>query len=372
MSSYDIVIVGGGPAGSAAAITAARAGARVLLLERGHWPRQKVCGEFISAEGVETLRQLDASVADLLLAGAPRIGRSRIFVDGQCLEVPIEPEAASVTRWRLDLALWNAAKHAGAECREQTNVTNIAHAGDELTVTCTAEGGCATQIMGSAVIDASGRWSRLRANAGETLLRHSPQDRLLQQPARRQRYVGLKAHFQTAEVGVPTVDLYFFPGGYCGVQPIGGGRVNACAMVRADVASSMDQVLALHPVLAERSRDWRQAGEAVATSPLVFEKPRPVRGRVLCAGDAAGFVDPFVGDGITLALRGGCLAAEAALHHDARWYAREYRRRLGPVFGHASWLRRVMALPGVLRRPIVATLRAPIVGRLVVNSTRAH
>ena len=361
---YDLIVVGGGPAGSAAAITAARAGARVLLLERGRLPRQKVCGEFVSAEGVETLRALDAEVADRLLASAPRIGRSRLFVDGQCVELPIEPEAASITRYELDLALWGAAEAAGAECRQQTRVMAISQAGCAFYVTCMAEGGSATQALRAhTVIDASGRWSKLRAVAGETPTK---------QPAGRQRYVGLKAHFRTAEVGSPTVDLYFFRGGYCGVQPIGGGQVNACAMVRADVASSIDEVLSLHPALAERSRDWQQAGEEVATSPLVFGKPRPVRGRVLCAGDAAGFVDPFVGDGITLALRSGSLAAEAALRHDAGWYAREYRAHLQPVFGHASWLRRVMALPSVLRKPIVAGLRAPVVGRMVVKATRAR
>ena len=358
MSRYDIVIVGGGPAGSAAAITAARAGARTLLLERGRFPRQKVCGEFISAEGVDTLRQLDADAANRLLAGAPRIGRSRIFVDGQCLEVPIEPEAASVTRWELDRALWQAAESAGAECLLESAVAATGAREGTLLVKVAAEGGAAPQVLSAAhVIDASGRWSKLRT---------SPQ------PAGRRRYIGLKAHFEAAEVGRPTVDLYFFRGGYCGVQPIGSGRVNACAMVRADVASSIDEVLALHPALAERSRDWLAVGEAVATSPLVFEKPRPVRGRVLCAGDAAGFVDPFIGDGITLALRGGCLAAEAALRHDSRWYAREFRARLQPVFGHASWLRRVMALPTVLRRPVVAALRAPGIGRMVVSATRAR
>jgi flavin-dependent dehydrogenase len=156
------------------------------------------------------------------------------------------------------------------------------------------------------------------------------------------------------------------------VQPIGDGQVNACAMVRADVATRLDEVLRLHPALKERSRDWRRAGDEVATSPLVFERPQPVRGGVLCAGDAAGFVDPFVGDGITLALRGGMLAAEAALRGDAGWYEREYRRRLGPVFQNASWLRRVMELPRALRKPIVAAMGAPGVGRAVVRMTRAR
>ena len=364
MTNLDIVVIGGGPAGTSAAITAARAGARVLLLERGRLPRQRVCGEFVSAEGVQTLASIDAEVADRLLTSAPRIGRSRLFVDGQCIEVAVEPAAASITRYELDFALWQAAEKAGAECHQETEACGVNEANATFRVEISAPGSRASRsVTCSSVIDASGRWSKLRAIAGET-----PSA----QPATRRRYLGLKAHFETAEVIDPTVDLYFFDGGYCGVQPIGGGQVNACAMVRADVASSLEDVLSLHPALDERSRDWRQAGEAVATSPLVFEKPQPLRGGVLCAGDAAGFVDPFIGDGITLALRGGQLAAEAALRHDAEWYEHEYRKRLAPVFASASWLRRVMGLPRMLRRPIVAALRAPTIGRMVVNATRAR
>ncbi len=107
------------------------------------------------------------------------------------------------------------------------------------------------------------------------------------------------------------MDLYFFAGGYCGVQPLEDGQVNACAMVQAAAANSMEQVLALHPRLAERSRAWQQVSETVATSPLVFAPPQAEEGGVLFAGDAAGFIDPFVGDGISLALRSGAMAAEA-------------------------------------------------------------
>ena len=80
-------------------------------------------------------------------------------------------------------------------------------------------------------------------------------------------------------------------------------------MVRADVASSLPEVFAQHPALRERSRNWTLVSDPVSTSPLIFRSPQPERDGVLMAGDAAGFVDPFVGDGISLALRSGSLAA---------------------------------------------------------------
>src|SRR5450432_237000 len=86
--------------------------------------------------------------------------------------------------------------------------------------------------------------------------------------------------------------------------------LNAAAMVRADIASSLPEIFGLHPALAERSRHWLPLSDPVTTSPLLFRPPQPLRDGVLNVGDAAAFVDPFVGDGISLALRSGSLAAE--------------------------------------------------------------
>ena len=163
------------------------------------------------------------------------------------------------------------------------------------------------------------------------------------------------------------MDLYFFEGGYCGVQPVVvadevAGRVNASAMVRADVASTLPEVFARHPALRERSRNWRWLSRPVSTSPLIFRQPEPERDGILRVGDAAGFVDPFVGDGISLALRGGALAAhclasffsgEASLHEAARSYSRAYEQSLLPVFRASSALRRMLVLPFPVRKPLL-------------------
>jgi len=174
----------------------------------------------------------------------------------------------------------------------------------------------------------------------------------------------------------PSVDLYFFEGGYCGVQPVtvrgddgSHGRVNAAAMVRADVASSLPQILALNPALAERSREWQPLSDPVTTSPLIFRKPQPVRNGVLNVGDAAAFVDPFVGDGISLALRSGALAAECLSSPDR--YEQQYRERFGSVFRTSSQLRRLLRLPQQIRKPILSLLEyTPAVTEFFVTRTR--
>jgi flavin-dependent dehydrogenase len=364
---YDLIVVGGGPAGTSAAITCAREGARVLLLERGRFPRHKVCGEFVSAESLALLADLLAPQHARLLSKAVRIPRARVFLDGRTLQAPVDPPAASISRLDLDAALWDSAEQCGVESRQQIAVQSISGTGPFLVKTSGGE------FKSRALINASGRWSNLHPASSDA------QNSGV-------KWIGLKGHF--AESSAPaSVDLYFFDGGYCGVQPVDigdgvarSGRVNACAMVRADVASTLSGVLLCHPELHERSRGWEPLSDPVSTSPLVFRKPQAERAGVLMAGDAAAFVDPFVGDGISLALRSGTLAGESlipflagriSLAEAARDYRLAYEQRLAPVFRASSKIRRMLRLPRIVRTPILSLLgRSPAISRYLVRKTR--
>jgi menaquinone-9 beta-reductase len=364
---FDLIVIGGGPAGTAAAIIAARGGARVLLLERGRFPRHKVCGEFVSSESLALLSVLLVSEHAALLGNAIRIPHARIFLDGRTLETSVAPPAASIARLDLDAALWESAEKCGVEARQQIAVQGIKGNGPFLVATSAGD------FEAHALVSALGRWSNL-----------NPPPKANHKP--RQKWLGLKAHF--AEASPPaSVDLYFFDGGYCGVQPVelrGGdsarGLVNACAMVRANVASTLPEVFARHPALLERSQQWQPFSEPVSTSPLIFGDPQPERDNILIAGDAAGFVDPFVGDGISLALRSGALAAqslapfvrgETSLAAAASQYRRTYERQLAPVFRASSKIRRLLLLPRGVRVPMLFLLEGvPAVTRYLVRKTR--
>jgi flavin-dependent dehydrogenase len=365
-SKYDLIVVGGGPAGTAAAIVAGRKGRRVLLLERGRFPRHKVCGEFVSAESLALLKVLlDPRHADLL-RDAVRIPGARLFLDNRTLSTAVDPPAASIARLDLDLALWESAENAGVDARQQVTVQNITGTGPFRVATSAGE------FESRAIINASGRWSNLNGSPSKA-----------EQP---ERWIGLKAHFAEPFPN-PSVDLYFYDGGYCGVQPVeingahsGNGRVNACAMVRADVASTLPDVFARHDALRERSLRWQPLSDPVSTSPLIFRKPQPERDRVLMAGDAAGFVDPFVGDGISLAVRSASLAAEClipffageiSLQHALQRYRESYNQRLAPIFRASSTLRRMLVLPRAIRIPLWFLLtKTPSIARYVVGKTR--
>src|SRR5258707_8474095 len=147
--------MGAGPAGTAAAITASRAGAHVLLLERGRFPRHKVCGEFVSAESLGLLRTLLASRHVPLLDEAIRISQGRLFLDGRTVTTPIDPPAVSIARFDLDAALWESCIQCGTDARPATVVQAIA--GDD-PYRITTSGGA---FQARAVINASGRWSNL-------------------------------------------------------------------------------------------------------------------------------------------------------------------------------------------------------------------
>jgi menaquinone-9 beta-reductase len=364
---YDLVVIGGGPAGTAAAITAARRGSRVLLLERGKYPRHKVCGEFVSAESLDILRTLLSDAGSLHSAWDQigTIGCGRIFVDGSVVEVPIDPPAASISRLELDSALWRAAVGAGVGAQQQQPVLSVTGRTPFVVSIPNA------QFESRSVINASGRWSNLSIA------------RSCDSNAHEKKWLGLKAHF-VEPLCANSVDLYFFEGGYCGVQPLrnhtGERQVNACAMVRSDIASSLPQVFTRHSALHERSRSWNQITEIVTTAPLIFRTPDPEQNRVLLCGDAAGFVDPFVGDGISLALRSGVMAAnslqgflanEESLDEACQRYRTLYRQALMPVFRSSAKIRRLFSLPVAVRAPMARFFQhAPALTRYFVQKTR--
>ncbi len=368
---FDLIVVGAGPAGASAAISAARLGAKVMLLDSAIFPRQKVCGEFVSAEALELLETLLVGSNQALLRDAPRIPRTRIFVDSRKIETSIGSPAASIARIDMDLTLWHSAEKSGVDARQQTMVRKIEGCGPFHLLTTGGE------FEARAVINTSGRWSNLNAARDIPATKSGNS---------REKWVGIKAHF--SETSPPaSVDLYFFEGGYCGVQPVNllgsdlsNGRVNACAMVKASVASTLPDVFTQHPALLERAQSWQMLTHPVTTSPLIFGQPQPETGGVLMAGDAAGFVDPFVGDGISLALRSGRLAAESlalffrnqvSLAEAARSYRDVYQQRLSPIFAASSKIRRMLTLPKPLRVPMLMFLeKAPAITRYMVSKTR--
>jgi flavin-dependent dehydrogenase len=356
---FDLAIIGGGPAGCSAAITAARSGTRVVLLEARDFPRHKVCGEFVSYEGIEVLTNLlrDRPGAGSKLDDAPKINRARLFLGTRMIEERISPGALSITRFDLDAKLWNAAQVSGVKACSNCEVSAVK--GDGPFHLATSRG----EYSAAALIVAAGRWSQFTPD------RNAPSG---------SKWIGLKGHFR--ELSPPaSTDLYFFEHGYCGVQPVAKDVVNACAVVRSDQATSPQEVFRLQPKLAERAAGWKAVTRSVSTAPLVYRPPEPVHGKMVFAGDAAAFIDPFVGDGISIALRSGQLAAQiirkfltgaTSLSESVALYQKEYSRHFDPLLAAASQARRLLSLPAFARSAVFELLRIPGVMPFIIRKTR--
>jgi flavin-dependent dehydrogenase len=261
--------------------------------------------------------------------------------------------------------LWESCEESGVELRDDTaaSAVNLSHQRFQVAA--------ARNIFESrALANASGRWSFLTSSQNRAR-------------AAKERWIGLKAHFREPSPS-PSVDLYFFEGGYCGVQPVarasGEGVINACAMARSDVATDLEHVLRLHPALRSRSASWEPMMDHISTAALVFHDPEPLRDGIIQVGDAATFVDPFVGDGISLAIRSGVLAGDClgqffrgrcSREQASEAYAREYKRSLSGVFRASSYLRSLLGWPAAARKPALWFLqRSPGLAKRLVRMTR--
>jgi len=299
----------------------------------------------------------DVPAGRALLDASPAIQRTRLFLGTRMIEAPVSPPALSITRYDLDAQLWMAARAGGVETRSNCEVTAAEGSGPfRLTTSC-------GNFSAKALIIAAGRWSQFTS------------DRTV--PAG-PRWIGVKAHFREPNPD-PSTDLYFFGNGYCGVQPVAQDVINACAMVRSDRGTSLQEVFTLHAKLAERAAGWTSVSQPVSTAPLIYRSPQPVRGNVIFAGDAAAFIDPFVGDGISIALRSGRLAAQCVckflagqieLGGSVALYGDGYARQFSPLLSAASRVRSLLSLPVVARAAAFELLRLPGVMPYVIRKTR--
>ena len=355
-TNFDLAIVGGGPAGASAAITAARAGASVVLFDSSGFPRQKVCGEFVSAESLGLLRELvrGHERANEILQNAPVVGRARIFASGRVAETSITPPGLSIPRAVLDLLLWECTQQAGVAAHSKCEVLAIEGRGPFTLSTALGE------FSANAVILCTGRWSRF---SDSRAVGSGP------------KWIGLKAHYRERHAA-PSTDLYFFDNGYCGVQPVAQDAVNVCALVRSDSATTLEAVFRCSPQLHERAKQWERITASVSTAPVLYRRPVCVRGHILLAGDAAGFIDPFAGDGISLAMRSGQAAARcitrdsSSLESACQQYKAVYREQFAPLIAASTRVRRLVSLPGIARPVALQLLRIPGVLPYVIRKTR--
>jgi flavin-dependent dehydrogenase len=308
---FDAIVVGGGPAGAIAAIVMARAGARVLVLDRARFPREKLCGDTLNPGALAILTRLGLdSVASrgLPIAGMIVTGEYGVRVEGRYGQ---GVEGRALTRLELDAALLSAAAASGARVEEGVLVKApiVEEAGGRAVVRGVAlaeSNGRTTRVTAGIVIGADGRRSRL----ARALSLHAP--------AAHPRRWAVGAYFQDVSGVGNCGEMHVRRGRYIGVAPVPNGLTNAC-VVTADRRLLRDsRSLLLGAVrtdreLADRFARARMIAPPAVLGPLAVECAMPGAPGLLLAGDAAGFIDPMTGDGLRFAMRGAELAAEHAL-----------------------------------------------------------
>ncbi|MEL6528063.1 MAG: NAD(P)/FAD-dependent oxidoreductase, partial [Chloroflexota bacterium] len=294
MTQIDVAIIGGGLAGTRAAIQLANSGYSVALYEAGSYPQHKVCGEFMS-HGCRTLLK-DVGV-DADAVGAASIGKTIITApNGACWQEDLPGSAMGISRFQLDTMLSAQAMLSGVDVRERTTVTDIQ---GDLHRGFTLHTRKRETFSAKVVIGAYGK----RSTVDRSLKRDFLQTR--------QPFIGMKQHARGLHLP-NAVELHIVPGGYCGMSRIEDGMTNICMLVREDTFRQHGQgsqerfvewMTTQNPVLAERlSRAELLFDKWLSIAQVPFMSKGLVQNDVLMAGDSAGMITPLTGDGMEMAL----------------------------------------------------------------------
>jgi flavin-dependent dehydrogenase len=345
-------------------------GRRVLLLEKDRLPRRKVCGELLSGRARASLERLGV-LAEVEAIAAPIRGGVFHLASGRAIPFVLPSPALGISRYSLDAILAQRAATLGAEVRCGARVLGIERRGAGFAVRWAGAGGSAPgDAEASAAVGAWGRWDAL--------------DRALERRfgKERARYLGWSCDYRCPGSG--DVSLYVFPGGYCGLSPIEEGRVHLAGVVSERLRRTLEPgwpAVVAHARRANaaldrdlRRLDGREDGEAFGTGPVYFTRKPPSSGGAVLAGDAAGVLDPFSGEGQASALASGILAGDtverglsAARSPDAVAvdYAKAWRRLFGGRFAWSAAFRTLVLSPRL------ASLAAGLAGdRLLTLAVR--
>jgi len=319
----DAVVVGAGPAGAATAILLARQGLAVVLLDRARFPRDKICGEYLSPEGGRILDRLGV-LARVEASGARPLRGMRILgPDGTQLvgDYPPDdarpddrPRALAVRRRVLDAALVERAREVGVSVREGMRAVDLLRDGSRVAgvvaepVETGRRAGATEAFPAPLVIAADGRTSVVAERLG------------LRRPHSWLHRLALVADVEGASDDPERGEIVLAPPAYSILNPVAAGVGNLSLVIpieearrhKADLAGYFDRVTRGLPGFRERLRHARRIGPVRALGPLGYRVAPPQTDGVLLVGDAAGFLDPFTGEGIYAALRSAEVAAEVA------------------------------------------------------------
>jgi flavin-dependent dehydrogenase len=347
----DVAVIGAGPAGSTLAALLASRGVSVALIDRDTFPRDKLCGEFLSYDALPIVELLGIDVSD-----APPVRHCRVVSRKAAYEFDLPQEARGVSRMTLDDRLFRAAVRSGA-----TPITETV--------------GSLESIRARVIAGAWGRWGRFDTQLGRGFVLD-----------RAHRNFGFKRHYRGPATDV--IELHSFRRGYLGVNGVDGGVVNICGLVHASRLAGhkgrwdafVETIRAEEPALDALYAAHEPAQEQFLSSdPVIFRARSAVEAGIFMVGDASGVIDPLTGNGMAMAMQSALLAAPLILRllqspGERPRIEREYRERHRAMFAsRIRWSRtvaRLLSNPSLLDIAL-RTVRTRRPGELFLRRTRA-
>ncbi len=373
----DVLIAGAGPAGAIAARALALRGARVLLVDRETFPRDKLCGDTLNPGAVKLLAGIGLA-GGVLDTGLPIAGM-RVTGPASSVVAHYKDGCRGVSLLRRELDHWLVEQAIAAGARFEPGLVAQSALTIESQQTTAVRGlvlrdraGVVTRMPASVTIAADGRRSAVARSVG-----------LGTHPASPRRWA-YGAYFRAdAPAGSEVFgEMHVRSGWYAGVVPVPGNLLNVCVVVDQPEAGSQPLDL-IRRCLAKDRELARRFGGREPVAPVSILGPLAVDSRsagvpgLFTAGDAAGFVDPMTGDGLNLAMRGALLAADESMRvlETGDWHGaveRLNRRRvteLGPKLRFNRFVRAMTASAVGVHAAGLAALVAPgLVRKLIVEA----
>ncbi len=342
IEKFDVAIVGAGPAGSSAAIRLAKAGLSVLLVEQKRFPRDKLCGEFISPECLTHFDELGVMPAIKNAAGTD-ITKTVFFAsNGKGVTIPSEwfgktgSLALGLSRAEMDAQLLEQARIAGVNIREETNAAGLMIQNQRVVgINLRDRHGSEKEVGATFTIDATGRTRSLARRVENLTFEKAPA-----------RFVAFKTHLRGAGIGDNSCEIYSYRGGYGGCNRVEGDLYNLCFIASSDdtkrLGSNAESVMREVVFTNRRAKEAMRKAD-IAKPWLAVPIERFGRGDLVPAnglitvGDAAAFIDPFTGSGILLALESSKIASVAVVkaiknRQEFDEFAVEYRINYAAAF----------------------------------------